>query len=346
MLNMLNDPEIDKLIIYTLVGICAVLMLAVFFLAVKKNVYYVDDYGVEVPPPPKKKLFGFGKKEEEPRPAAAPQEPVPASVTAEEPVYAEDIPAVAETIVAPVVTPEPEVPAAPEAPTEEKPNLFKKLFSFGKKEKEPEPAETAEAAEEESPASDVPASEDSFAGEFSIPVFPSEPAEPVELPEEIPADFEEIPERLMNEADVDAAVDEFMTGLPEEESEEVPAEVPAEEAELDDVPVKDESVRVPTGVEVAVVIGNNVREYSINQLPCLLGREAASCDLVIPEPAVSRRHARILIADQQLCVEDVSEHNGTFLNATKLPSLGRAPLNAGDRITLGRATIDVTKVLY
>ena len=345
MLNMLNDPEIDKLIIYTLVGICAVLMLAVFFLAVKKNVYYVDDYGLEVPPPPKKKLFSFGKKEEE---------PVQAAVTApQEPVYAEDVPAVAETIVTPVVTPEAEVaevpaePETPAAPAEEKPNLFKKLFSFGKKDKEPEQTETApEAAEEESAASDVPASEDSFAGEFSIPVFPSEPAEPVELPEEIPADVEEIPERLMNEADVDAAVDEFMAGLPEEESEEVPAEVPAEEAELDDVPVKDESVRVPTGVEVAVVIGNNVREYSINQLPCLLGREAASCDLVIPEPAVSRRHARILIADQQLCVEDVSEHNGTYLNATKLPSLGRAPLNAGDRITLGRATIDVTKVLY
>ncbi|MBR3364681.1 MAG: FHA domain-containing protein [Solobacterium sp.] len=344
MLNMLNDPEIDKLIIYTLVGICAVLMLAVFFLAVKKNVYYVDDYGLEVPPPPKKKLFSFGKKEEE---------PVQAAVTApQEPVYAEDVPAVAETIVTPVVTPEAEVaevpaePETPAAPAEEKPNLFKKLFSFGKKDKEPEQTETAEAAEEEPAASDVPASEDSFAGEFSIPVFPSEPAEPVELPEEIPADVEEIPERLMNEADVDAAVDEFMAGLPEEESEEVPAEVPAEEAELDDVPVKDESVRVPTGVEVAVVIGNNVREYSINQLPCLLGREAASCDLVIPEPAVSRRHARILIADQQLCVEDVSEHNGTFLNATKLPSLGRAPLNAGDRITLGRATIDVTKVLY
>ncbi len=344
MLNMLNDPEIDKLIIYTLVGICAVLMLAVFFLAVKKNVYYVDDYGLEVPPPPKKKLFSFGKKEEE---------PVQAAVTApQEPVYAEDVPAVAETIVTPVVTPEAEVaevpaePETPAAPAEEKPNLFKKLFSFGKKEKEPEQTETAEAAEEETTASDVPASEDSFAGEFSIPVFPSEPAEPVELPEEIPADVEEIPERLMNEADVDAAVDEFMAGLPEEESEEVPAEVPAEEAKLDDVPVKDESVRVPTGVEVAVVIGNNVREYSINQLPCLLGREAASCDLVIPEPAVSRRHARILIADQQLCVEDVSEHNGTYLNATKLPSLGRAPLNAGDRITLGRATIDVTKVLY
>ena len=344
MLNMLNDPEIDKLIIYTLVGICAVLMLAVFFLAVKKNVYYVDDYGLEVPPPPKKKLFSFGKKEEE---------PVQAAVTApQEPVYAEDVPAVAETIVTPVVTPEAEVaevpaePETPAAPAEEKPNLFKKLFSFGKKDKEPEQTETAEAAEEEPAASDVPASEDSFAGEFSIPVFPSEPAEPVELPEEIPADVEEIPERLMNEADVDAAVDEFMAGLPEEESEEVPAEVPAEEVELDDVPVKDESVRVPTGVEVAVVIGNNVREYSINQLPCLLGREAASCDLVIPEPAVSRRHARILIADQQLCVEDVSEHNGTFLNATKLPSLGRAPLNAGDRITLGRATIDVTKVLY
>jgi pSer/pThr/pTyr-binding forkhead associated (FHA) protein len=42
----------------------------------------------------------------------------------------------------------------------------------------------------------------------------------------------------------------------------------------------------------------------------------------------------------------VSEHNGTYLNGTKLPSLGSAPLKEGDRISLGRAEIVVNRVLY
>lgn len=315
MLNMLNDPEIDKLIIYALVGICAVLMLAVIFLAVKRNVYYVDDSGAEVPPPPKKKLFSFSKnkkKKEEEAPAA--------------------------------------VPAA-----------------------EPEVTMPATAA-------DVPVSEDSFGDEFSLPVFPAEPEEsapvPEAIPEEVPQEAPEAPAEEpapaaepaaepagseMSEDDVDAAVGELLAGVPVSDIEEpvTDAAVTRVIERPEDMP-KDEDVfaetrtaepvitdgPVPTGLEVAVVIGSNVREYSLNQLPVLLGRDATSCDLVIAEPAVSRKHARILAVGSQLYIEDVSEHNGTFLNATKLPSLGRAPLNAGDRITLGRATIDVTKVLY
>lgn len=302
MLNMLNDPEIDKLIIYALVGICAVLMLAVIFLAVKRNVYYVDDSGAEVPPPPKKKLLGFLKNKKEKPEAAA------------------------------------EVPAA-----------------------EPEVMMPATAA-------DVPVSEDSFGDEFSLPVFPGEPETPA--PEEMPQEAPEAPAEEpaaepagseMNEDDVDAAVGEMLADIPVSDIEEAepdaavtrvierPEDIPKDEDVFAETKAEETVIAdgpVPTGLEVAVVIGSNVREYSLNQLPCLLGRDAASCDLVIAEPAVSRRHARILAVGSQLYIEDVSEHNGTFLNSAKLPSLGRAPLNAGDRITLGRATIDVTKVLY
>ncbi len=300
MLNMLNDPEIDKLIIYALVGICAVLLLAVIFLAVKRNVYYVDDSGVEVPPPPKKKLFSFSKNKKEETEAPA------------------------------------EVPAA-------------------------EPIVTATSAT----AADVPVSEDSFGDEFSLPVFPEGPEEaaeetPVELPEaeDVPAPA---PAPETEEEDIDAADEDVLAGIPisiSEEQEPEPAvtrvierpdDMPADDDVFAEAPAEEPVVAdgpIPTGLEVAVVIGNNVREYSLNQLPCMLGRDAGTCDLVIAEPAVSRRHAKITASGSQLYIEDVSEHNGTFLNTTKLPPLGRAVLHAGDRITLGRATIDVTKVLY
>lgn len=94
-----------------------------------------------------------------------------------------------------------------------------------------------------------------------------------------------------------------------------------------------------TGISVSVTVGNNTVDTVVRDFPCLLGREASSCDIVISEPAVSRRHARFVLEDGTAYIEDVSEHNGTYLNDTKLPPLGRAKIQEGDIITLGRASI-------
>ena len=94
-----------------------------------------------------------------------------------------------------------------------------------------------------------------------------------------------------------------------------------------------------TGISVSVTVGNNTVDTVVRDFPCLLGREASSCDIVISEPAVSRRHARFVLEDGTAYIEDVSEHNGTYLNDTKLPPLGRAKIHEGDIITLGRASI-------
>lgn len=101
-----------------------------------------------------------------------------------------------------------------------------------------------------------------------------------------------------------------------------------------------------TGVSLTIMIGQSKTEVSIRSFPCLLGREADVCDVIISEPAVSRRHAKLLLEHGEVFVEDVSEHNGTFLNDMKLPPLGRARLHTGDLITLGRAHIRVNAWLY
>lgn len=101
-----------------------------------------------------------------------------------------------------------------------------------------------------------------------------------------------------------------------------------------------------TGVVVAVTINGQTTESTITSFPCLMGREAASCGLVIAEPAVSRRHAQIIEENGSLFLEDVSEHNGTYLNGTKLPPLGRAKIHESDRISLGRAEIEVLRLMY
>lgn len=70
----------------------------------------------------------------------------------------------------------------------------------------------------------------------------------------------------------------------------------------------------------------------------VLGREA-SCDVVLSDPCVSRRHARLLFRDGNWVIQDLRSTNGTTVNDVRV---GRCQLRAGDRIRLGdeRLTID------
>ncbi len=252
MLDLLNDPEIDKLIIYGLAGVCAVLLIAVIFLAVKRNVYYIDEDGDEV-------------VEEKPRRSRKKEKPV------QEEVKPEPVPAPA-----------------------------------------PVPVETA-----------MPAAEEEVQGQTAV-VDLRQLAE-TSQPQELEATRISLPAIQADDSDDD-----------------------------DEEDVRPETLEVPLAVKqpapksavVAVTISGETTHREIEYFPCLMGRDASSCNLVISEPAVSRRHARIFVQDDQLYVEDVSEHNGTYINGTKLASLGRAPLHEGDRISLGRAEIAVTKLLY
>lgn len=125
-----------------------------------------------------------------------------------------------------------------------------------------------------------------------------------------------------------------------------PAET--ESVPMPDLPLMNEEKRLPeeskagiTGIVLSVTVGNNTVDTVVRDFPCLLGREASSCDIVISEPAVSRKHARFVTEDGTVYIEDVSEHNGTYLNDTKLPPLGRAKIHVGDIVTLGRASISI-----
>ncbi len=290
---MLNDPEFDKMIIYGLAGVCCVLLLAVIFLAVKRNIYYVDDEGREVPSPKQQaKIAARKARRTKPEEVAAPVEP--------------------EVIEEPVTEPEPE-PVIEEVPAEEVTEVT-----------EPEVS---------GPVADVP--DDLFAEEpqedpevtkimkFTIDPAAEEPAE--EEPETAEEEAEEASEPVLRMINIDEEPQEADPYFPEEPV------MPAPKA---------------TGVTATVTVGGQSETHEIDQLPCLIGREQTSCNLVISEPAVSRRHARIYVNEDGLFVEDVSEHNGTYLNGTKLPSLGSAPLKEGDRISLGRAEIIINRVLY
>jgi DNA-binding winged helix-turn-helix (wHTH) protein len=66
--------------------------------------------------------------------------------------------------------------------------------------------------------------------------------------------------------------------------------------------------------------------WTIDQ--CLtIGRDA-ECDIVVPDRQVSRYHARISIAGDEVLLEDLSSKNGTYCNGNLLAY--QAPLNDGD----------------
>ncbi len=69
----------------------------------------------------------------------------------------------------------------------------------------------------------------------------------------------------------------------------------------------------------------------------IVGR-SSDLDMVLVEDMVSRRHARIAIADEQIWIEDLGSTNGTFVNGEKIK---RARLKEGDRVLIGTSILKV-----
>ena len=62
-----------------------------------------------------------------------------------------------------------------------------------------------------------------------------------------------------------------------------------------------------------------------------IGREG--CEIVLPDPEVSRRHALIRLLDADLAIEDLASLNGTWINGERIT--GVRALAAGDSLRFG-----------
>jgi len=81
-----------------------------------------------------------------------------------------------------------------------------------------------------------------------------------------------------------------------------------------------------------IIVAN--KEFVLSTQPVVIGRENAN-DLVLKDPEVSRRHARITFQAGRYYVEDLGSTNGTFLNEQRIQT--QTPLNHGDVIRLGES---------
>lgn len=69
--------------------------------------------------------------------------------------------------------------------------------------------------------------------------------------------------------------------------------------------------------------------------PSLIVGRSASADVCLPDPAVSRRHARFDLADEGWTVLDLGSSGGLFLNSTRCGTEAPQPLREGDRLRIG-----------
>lgn len=86
------------------------------------------------------------------------------------------------------------------------------------------------------------------------------------------------------------------------------------------------------------------KTFSIEQEENVLGRDLAN-DIAISDPEVSRRHARFMIREGSVFVEDLGSTNGTFLNGERISS--PLQLRSGDVLTLGESIVLIfSKISY
>lgn len=67
----------------------------------------------------------------------------------------------------------------------------------------------------------------------------------------------------------------------------------------------------------------------------VIGR-SSELDMVLVEDMVSRRHAKITVAGEEIYIQDLGSTNGTFVNGEKIT---RARVQEGDRILIGTSII-------
>lgn len=114
-----------------------------------------------------------------------------------------------------------------------------------------------------------------------------------------------------------------------------------EVAELDsEPPVPSQEPPAPVEprepVEGRALLDIEGTRFTVAPAGTLVGR-SRDCDVVLEDPDVSRRHARILLAaDGSWLVEDLGSTNGVAVNGGRIS--GPHPLANGDQVTFGKVS--------
>jgi hypothetical protein len=78
-------------------------------------------------------------------------------------------------------------------------------------------------------------------------------------------------------------------------------------------------------------------DWTGTQTELLIGRHHA-CDVLLTDPSVSRKHARLTYRDERWIIQDLRSTNGTHVNGSRV---GRCELRPGDSLVVGEQHLEI-----
>ncbi len=82
------------------------------------------------------------------------------------------------------------------------------------------------------------------------------------------------------------------------------------------------------------------RDFTLPEGDTVIGR-ATSCDLLLDDPLVSRRHARIRVSGDRVTLLDLGSRNGVMLHQHRID--GEVTLGCGDQLRIGNAVFTLVE---
>ncbi len=74
------------------------------------------------------------------------------------------------------------------------------------------------------------------------------------------------------------------------------------------------------------------KTYEVTAAGLCIGREP-TCEIVVTDAGVSRQHARVLLHNGMVWVQDVGSRNGVFVNGNRVPD--HKQIKSGDKVSVG-----------
>lgn len=94
---------------------------------------------------------------------------------------------------------------------------------------------------------------------------------------------------------------------------------------------------MPIAYSLTIVKGGEVnRTYKVDRVKADLGRHAGQNDIVLNDPFISNKHARIFSNSGKFFLEDLGSTNKTFVNGVALLPGKPVILSSGMEFTLGK----------
>ena len=90
--------------------------------------------------------------------------------------------------------------------------------------------------------------------------------------------------------------------------------------------------------KLLIKVSNQQKQLFCFSNSIMIGRDE-KCDLILPDPSISRQHARIHVESDTLTTEDLGSQNGIVVDGTKIKKGQRCTIKSKSEIQLGKFSL-------